>query len=349
MNSHERAQAFAKTALALMGERNVPPTPQNFQLFYAYAAGENPAVARVMGDMIAGRKPFTAAILDDLRERFFQTARVEKAVEQVGTGIDSALTSMINTIEAAGRDAKDYGRTLSAASDELTAERSPEDMRRLVEGLVSATQAMEARTKVLEEELQQSSSQVKDLRTQLEDVRRESLTDPLTGIANRKAFDTALAEAVARSREAGEPLSLLMCDIDHFKKFNDTWGHQTGDTVIRLVANCLSENVKGRDTAARYGGEEFAVILPQTALADATRLADHIRGAVHSKKLVKKSTGDVLGVISISVGIAQFNGSEDPSDWVRRADDCLYAAKNAGRNCVIAESDPRAAEQTAAA
>jgi diguanylate cyclase len=180
---------------------------------------------------------------------------------------------------------------------------------------------------------------VNDLRERLESVRRESLTDQLTGLSNRKAFDNELKESIERSIESGEPLSLLMADIDHFKSFNDTWGHQTGDQVLRLVANCLSENVKGRDTAARYGGEEFVVILPQTALASAVGLADQIRNKVESKKLVKKSTGDILGVITISIGVTQYDLNESADEFVRRADTCLYAAKRTGRNRVVSEAD----------
>lgn len=349
MNQHERAQAFAKSALALMAERNVAPLPENFRLFYAYAAGENPAVSRVIGDMIAGKKAFTPAVLDELLERFFDNNRVEKAVENLGSHMGSALTSVIDTLEAAGRDTVAYGKTLSAASGELTANRSPADVQKMVANLLGATRAMETRAKELEGELQRSSHEVAELRTKLDDVRKESLTDPLTGIANRKSFDTQLAFAVEQWREKNEPFSLLMCDIDRFKKFNDSWGHQTGDQVLRLVANCLSDNVKGRDTAARYGGEEFAVILPQTALADGVRLAEKIRQAVEGKKLVKKSTGEVLGTITISIGLAQFGADDTAGDLVRRADECLYAAKDAGRNCVIAENDSRAQARTAAA
>ncbi len=197
---------------------------------------------------------------------------------------------------------------------------------------------METRTKALEEELQRSSHEVTELRTKLDDVRRESLLDPLTGIHNRKAFDTELAEAIEQARRTGEPLSLFMCDIDHFKRFNDTWGHQTGDQVLRLVAQCLSENVKGRDTAARYGGEEFAVILRRAPLNAALSLAEQIRSHVESKRLVKRSTGDILGRLTISIGVAEFASGDGPADIVQRADTCLYAAKNAGRNRVVGET-----------
>jgi diguanylate cyclase len=169
-------------------------------------------------------------------------------------------------------------------------------------------------------------------------VRKESLTDPLTGISNRKAFDADLKDAMDKARQTNEPLCLLMCDIDHFKAFNDTWGHTTGDQVLRLVGGCLSENVKGRDTAARYGGEEFAVILRNTVLADAVSLANQIRLYVERKKLVKKSTGDILGTISISVGVAQFSREDTQVLFIQRADKCLYAAKGAGRNCVVSDT-----------
>ncbi len=175
-------------------------------------------------------------------------------------------------------------------------------------------------------------------------MRKESLTDPLTGIANRKAFDNELNAAIAEARQSAGRLSLFMCDIDRFKTFNDTWGHQTGDQVLRLVANCLSENVKGRDTAARYGGEEFAVIVRQAGIVSGLTLAEQIRSSVQSKRLVKKSTGDVLGSITVSIGVAELAAGEAAASLIQRADACLYRAKHAGRNCVIGDNDPRFAD-----
>ena len=349
VNQHERAQALAKAALGLMAERQVAPTPENFQLFYAYAAGDNPSASRIMGDMIAGRCAFSPVVLDDLRERFFGTARLEARVENIGAEITGTMNSVLERLATAEQDTVAYGRTLSAASGELGGGRTPADMQKLVNGLLGATQAMELRTKALEQELQRSSHEVTDLKAKLDDVRKESLTDPLTGIHNRKAFDQELNQAVEHARKGGEPLCLFMCDIDHFKVFNDTWGHQTGDQVLRLVAHCLSENVKGRDTAARYGGEEFAVILRQSPLDAAVRLANQIRANVESKKLVKRSTGDILGTITISIGAAQLGLGESPSSLIQRADACLYAAKNAGRNRVMSEAAPSMVEDVVAA
>jgi diguanylate cyclase len=337
MNRHERMQAQAKTALALMAERQVPPAPENFQLFYAYAAGDSPAISQAMSAAMAGRSDFPPELLEELRERFFATSRMEATVDTIGDEIGDTMKAMLEKLAAAGRDTEAYGRTLSAATGVLGADQSPEGLQRLVKSLLGATRAMETRAKSLETELQRSSREVNELRAKLDDVRKESLTDQLTGIANRKAFDNELVDAIEQARKQNEPLSLFMCDIDHFKSFNDTWGHQTGDQVLRLVGQCLSENVKGRDTAARYGGEEFAVILRQTQLEAAVMLAEQIRANVEGKKLVKRSTGDILGTLTISIGVAELTTHDGPADLVQRADTCLYAAKNSGRNCVVSE------------
>lgn len=335
----EREQALAKTALALMSELGVAPTPDNYELFYTYATGGNPAMGQIVDQMISARSPFTSDVLDDLRNRCLSSARTTQALDNASNQVAQTLNAIFDKLEIAGRDAGDYGRALSRASGELGGQTSPAEIRQHVDTLIAATRTMEQRTTVLEEELQRSSQQVNNLKTQLEDVRKESLTDSLTSIANRKAFDTELLSAIAEAHETGDTIALLMADIDNFKKFNDTWGHQTGDQVLRLVASCMSENVKGRDTVARFGGEEFAIILRRTALENASTLADQIRSYVQSKKLVKKSTGDILGTITVSIGVARLSERDTPASLIQRADACLYAAKKGGRNRVVNEDE----------
>ena len=350
MFKQDREQAFAKTALALMGGAGVVATPENFELFYAYASGENPAMTQVMGAIIESKRPFTPELLADLRLRCLSGARAAQSMEALGGNMGALIDDIMGKLESSARDTASYKDALSAATGELGNERNPADLRKLVDGLIAATRAMEVRAKSLEGELQASSQQVCELRTKLADVRKESMTDPLTGLSNRKAFDEALLAATAAVALEGESVTLLLCDIDHFKRFNDTWGHQTGDQVLRLVASCLGENIKGRDTAARYGGEEFAVLLRGTGLDAATHLANQIRGMVETKKLVKKSSGDILGAITISIGVAQFGAGETGETVIRRADACLYGAKHNGRNLVIHQNDTRmAALETSAA
>ena len=351
MHKPDREQGIARTALELMAECSVPATPENFELFYAHASGEAPAIAKVMDGLVAARTPLTPDMLLDLRLRCLSSARAARTMDSLGSGINDVIGAVLGRLEAAGRQTVDYQNTLSAASGALDMDqRSPADLQALVGGLLAATREMEQRTRSLEGELQRSGEQVRALRSKLDNVRKESLTDPLTGIANRKAFDDAVHQAMENMAQENEAVTLLLCDIDHFKKFNDNWGHQTGDQVLRLVSQCLSDNVKGRDTAARYGGEEFAVLLRGTGLEAATRVANQIRTTVETKKLVKKSTGDILGSITISIGVAQLAPGETAESAVRRADACLYGAKHSGRNLVVNQDDARmAALETSAA
>ena len=330
---------LAKAAISLMSEYDVLPVPQNYELFYIYAAGGNPELSRIVGEMIASGAKFTPQILRDLRERCLESGRAEKTVATVGSSIGETIEGVLGKLEVAGRSAGDYGRTLSEVGRGLGAGQSPADARKLIDGLIGATKVMVARTQGLETELHRSSEQICSLKNLLDAVRKESQTDALTGLANRKTFDIEIENAMADWRDGGVQISLLMCDIDHFKIFNDTWGHQTGDRVLRLVGGCLSENVKGRDTAARYGGEEFTVILRHTGLDNAINLANQIRASVEQKKLVKKSTGEVLGAVTISIGVAEASAGDTAETLVQRADMCLYRAKQAGRNRVVGEND----------
>ena len=202
MYKPEREQALAKTALALMGECGVIATPENFELFYAYASGENPAITQAMGTLISARRPFTPEILLDLRLRCLSGARAARAMEDLGANMRGVIDDVLGKLEASARDTSNYKDALSAATGELGAERSPADLRALVDRLVAATRAMEVRTRSLEGELQASSEQVSELRSKLDNVRKESMTDPLTGIANRKAFDDAMYQALDQIAEA---------------------------------------------------------------------------------------------------------------------------------------------------
>jgi diguanylate cyclase len=339
-NDIGRAEALAGEALAWMAQKRVPPTAKNFEVILAYVGGENTELKATIDGLTSRECRFDPSVMASLHDQYFRIRRESDQLTELGSKISTELGSLVKVLATAGRDQSAYGTALSKASGELDRpDISEARIKGLIDHVVQATRAMETRSKTLENEVKASSQEVAQLRERLESVRREALTDPLTGVPNRKAFDTELVRAMQYSVENREPLSLLMCDIDYFKQFNDTWGHQTGDQVLKLVANCISENVKGRDTAARFGGEEFAVVLPQTELADAVRLAGQIRSKVESKRLVKKSNGDILGTITISIGVAQYDMKEPIESLVQRADACLYAAKRSGRNRVTARAD----------
>ncbi len=253
------------------------------------------------------------------------------------------IEQVMAMIGAAAGNATSYAESLVDVSQQLGLDTDEPGVRAIVETLVQATKEMEENNQSLEARLSASKQEITELQHNLDTVRSESLTDPLTSLANRKYFDDALVKAIADARMRNEPLSLVMTDIDHFKRFNDSYGHLTGDQVLRLVAVCAKQNVKGQDIAARYGGEEFAIVLPDTVLRSAITVADHIRRAVMNKDLMKRSTGEHLGRVTISVGVATLQKTDTAQSLIERADTCLYAAKRNGRNRVVSEADPEVA------
>ena len=340
ISDKERAAGFARDALAWLNERNVPPTPDNFKLAYTYVEGQNVELRRGFDALMAVGSKFDADTMSAQHQRYFPTGSDNETMAEFSAKISTEVGSVLQLLAKASQDHSDYKQTLSSASGELESTRLAEDgIKALVNKMIGATRAMETRTQELEGKLQTSSQEIAELRDRLEATQQDTIRDHLTGIPNRRAFDTELRTSIEATRESAEPLSLVMFDVDHFKQFNDTWGHQTGDQVLRLVANCIADNARHSDTTTRFGGEEFAVIMPATALADAVHWANQICSIVRSKRLIKKSTGGKLGVVTISAGVVKHKPGETDVQFVRRADLCLYGAKHAGRDRVVSETD----------
>ena len=268
-------------------------------------------------------------------ERFHALTRQQyEAVRATGEKMQDEIGRLAESLDEAGESTGSYRESLGTLAKELNDGLESGDVANLIQRLSAATLEMHRRTASLEDQLKESAETINTLSKDLEVTMLEAITDALTGLFNRKAFDDRLELAVAGSLEDGTPLSLLLIDIDHFKKFNDTWGHQVGDQVLRLVGQSLRMNVKGKDTAARYGGEEMALILPETEVDNAVILAEQVRKAIGSMNIVKKKTRENIGPVTVSIGAAQFNPGESAADLVSRADYALYAAKEAGRNRV---------------
>jgi diguanylate cyclase len=332
-----RALGYSTSAIDLLKRATVPPYPQFYELLYTYVTGVNPPlngrINEILGSGVSGDEAAERLYNEFLRSKDFNerlsgvSERVSERIVAIHDAIDSTMTT-----------ASAYSASLQMASGDLTsAELDAAQLEHLAGTLLAETRRMQEANYQLELSLAASRDDIESLQRDLEDVRREALLDPLTKVYNRKAFDEGLIRRLRETREVGEPLCLLLIDIDHFKRFNDTWGHQTGDQVLRLVAMTLKSNIKGRDLAARYGGEEFAAILPATDLDGAITLADQVRRAIHAKELLKRSTNEKLGRVTASFGVAAFRTGDTASSLIERADRCLYAAKHRGRNMVVNE------------
>ena len=339
-DEHERTMAFAEIAFGQIKALRHPAIPRNFEIWYNYATGYNPSLNQTVNEALARHGTLTAKDLDVIYDTFLSPHRLTDRVDAVGAKVVDEIDQVMAMIDVAVGSTTGYTESLVDASQKLGNTTDRDGLRAIVESLVSSTHEIEQTNFTLEERLQASKQEISQLQEHLEAVRNESLTDPLTGLSNRKYFDQMLERAIAETKPNDEPLSLMLTDIDHFKQFNDTYGHLTGDQVLRLVAQAVKQNVKGQDIAARYGGEEFAIVLPRTALREAITVADQIRRSVMSKELMKRSTGEHLGRVTVSIGVATHRRGDTMHSLIERADACLYAAKRNGRNRVISEADP---------
>lgn len=317
--------------------RGIPPHPKNYCLWASFVSRDNPTLAKELSEIIASGVAFTDAKSDELFDKHFSHLNLSDDILAVGGKMQKELNTVVASLQAAGENTQAYGLALEGASGQLVEASDPTALRQMVDALAAATRQMQHQSQALEARLKETTNEVDQLRASLEKVREEALTDALTGIANRKHFEESLNACVETAHARGEPLSLVMADIDHFKNFNDTWGHPTGDQIIRFVAHTLGRLAPEPNVAARYGGEEFALLGPGMTLADARAVAEEIRQSVERKKLLRKSTNEDLGKITISMGVAQLTPGEDPWAFVERADKSLYASKLNGRNQITVD------------
>jgi diguanylate cyclase len=339
------AAKFAVGAIGRMKPLGITANPNNFTVWYAYLSKRDTSFVRHVDSMLSNKEPFDDDQCADLYAAVMRMDGAgkegtrEAAIDAVGGELERAIAETTEVLKKAGLETERYGETLQDVGGALQTAGTAEQLQSVVANLVEQTRDMVAQNKTANERLQESNNEIADLKIRMADIRSEALTDPLTGLANRRAFSEQLTDGMAEATEAKKPLCLLMLDIDHFKTFNDTYGHQLGDEVIRLVAGCMSAKTKGDDTAARYGGEEFAIVLPETSLDDAATVADQIRVVVSGQRIVRKASRQTLGSVTLSVGVAQFRPGDSEEDLVGRADAALYAAKRDGRNCTKLETD----------
>lgn len=329
-----QAYGLARRVVDEMEAAGVWPTPLNFELWIHYLGDPEGPLGREIKRLLEAGEPFSEATADMLAAEYLPRGRLTEEIRDAGRVLDRELSSVSNAIARAHRSQAAYGKTLAGAATRIEAIDDAPALQTIVTGLSTATRRVQTENETLEKKLDASTREVARLREHLEQVRRDAMTDALTNLANRKAFDEHLAAACESAEAEGGDLVLAVLDIDHFKSFNDTWGHQTGDQVLRYVASVLGRVAQPPRVAARYGGEEFALIFPQESANDVETALEAIRHEIASRSLRRRSTNDELGAVTVSSGFACRRPGELASALLERADAALYASKRAGRNRV---------------
>jgi len=321
----------------LMERHKLEPTPAAFMVWYAYCEGVHLDLNHKLEQFLANKNVLSEQEKNEIICHCLLAIANCRAIFNTVNGVYSVITAAVRHIVTAKEETAAFGKELSLRANDLKNVSSAEAADKIVAAIMRDTEAMAEKYQNMSEKLQDTSDEVLLLQSKLEEARKHAITDTLSGLANRRYFDARLRELTEAAEQTGSELCMMMIDIDLFKSFNDMHGHLVGDEVIKLVAKFLTGTLRGEDLAARYGGEEFAVLLPGMKLPQTVELAERFRKKLSSRSLVKRGEKKAFGHVTASVGVTDYHAGEPVEDFIKRADDALYAAKANGRNMVVAK------------
>ncbi len=332
-----RKQPISSQAIIAMNELNIEPTPENYATWHHHLSGTKPALSKEIDTLKQAKTEFNEITNKRLYEEYVKTEPSAEATQSV----NAAMAKLMAMIGKFSNDADAYNTELGKKTDSLSDTIDGDaNLEGLLGEVVGQLKDIQANSTDFSSQIKDSQREITELREDLEKATSEARIDGLTKLNNRRAFDELIEQQTLHASQEREDLCLLMLDIDHFKKFNDTWGHQIGDEVLKVVAGALKRTVRGQDVVARYGGEEFAVLLPETPTNGAHIVAENIRKLIANNRLKRKNSDEELGQITVSIGVTRYRDSdknESIENFIKRADDALYSAKENGRNRVSLE------------
>ncbi len=328
-----------KLTLPRMSKLGIPTTPENFAVWYEYSMGSKLELNKAIDDILNDGAIFTPEINKDLYTQFIANNSEQELInmqEHVRHIIDELFKQLNNM----GKDMTHFRGTLTDCDSTLSQEPQIDDIRSLVTCLIKEADQMLSSSANLEKSLTNLNDEVESLRSNVDELNIEVSIDELTGITNRHTFDRVLSQAFQFYHASRDNFCLLIVDIDHFKPLNDSHGQLVGDKVLAYVAKFLQKCIQGTDTVARFGGEEFAIILPNTNYQGGLSVAEKVRRTVAAKQLtIGDHNKTSLGNVTVSIGVAEVQASDDENTIIARANNAMQQAKRQGRDCVVGERE----------
>lgn len=323
---------IAQSVVSLLASREIAATPSNYSLFFRYMQGtEQDLIASIDTYMQSGIA-FDTEILSELKAEF-PDPEITKEVAKKQSGVSKVLSEMFLKISDFSGESNKLSESIKKNASHLTESSSVEDIAAVVTSILEDAEQFEEYNNTFQSEIDEITKELSNLKKEYAEMKSVSLTDELTQVANRRSLDEKLKESLELCNSAVlSTLSICMIDIDHFKKFNDNFGHLTGDKVLKYVAQRLKQMIRENDFVSRFGGEEFLLVLPNRELSEATELATEINNYFSSTNLTGSKQN--LGKITVSIGVAQYTENESSKAFIERADKALYVAKESGRNQV---------------
>lgn len=338
--TEERTQAgeYLRLALGLITKYNLPVDPVNYTVWYEYVSGKNAKLKKVLDLSIQQDKPINSKLVEVLYQKYIADGdRI--VVSKMLTKISLMLKDITGHVSETEGDLAGHGQSLGELASQMTELSDFNEMKGIVDQMLIETKELVNSGKRLQTRMKISSEDLKQLQQELEKSQQEAQTDALTSLINRRGLEKRLELERIRARQNNSSFSIIMVDIDHFKRVNDTYGHLVGDSLLKTIAQLLKTHLRRNDIAARYGGEEFLILLVETDIDGAMAVGEKIRKALSVKEWKIKDTGKSMGKITVSMGVALYRLNEPEKDLIKRADDALYMAKEKGRNRICSQED----------
>ncbi|NOX33118.1 MAG: GGDEF domain-containing protein [Deltaproteobacteria bacterium] len=338
--TEERTTAgeYLRLALNYIAKYNLPVNPVNYTVWYEYVSGKNIKLKKAVDHLIENAKPFNNNKVERLYQKYVADGdRI--IISRLLTKISLMLKEITNHVLDTEGDLAGHGKNLGDLAVQISEVHDYNEIKVIVDRMIIETKELVHSGKRLQTRMKISSEDLKQLQKELEKSQQEAQTDSLTSLINRRGLEKKLELERIRAKQNDSPFSIIMVDIDHFKRVNDTFGHLVGDSLLRSIAQMLKDHLRRNDIAARYGGEEFLILLPETGIEGAKAVGQKIKNALSTKEWKLKETGETMGKVTVSMGIALYKLNEPEQSLIKRSDDALYMAKNNGRNLIITQED----------
>jgi len=335
--TQEQNTEYLRQILPLMVKHKISIDPINFALFYDYVSGRNIALNAELDELLMAQTDFSAELSLELFRKYICNASVN-SLEKINQSLMQLIDKTSEDIVTTEEKATEASIHFQNQSRKLENNQGIHEIKMILAELIVETKELAESSLVFQAKLNNSKKEIELLHKELAQVRKTATTDGLTGLLNRRAFDQMLLEQIENQKKSAGELCLLILDLDHFKRINDSFGHRVGDNVLRYTAKLMQQHIAENHYAARYGGEELAVIMPDTSLTKAMKIAEKIRNALAQYPLKQKDNPELIGKVTLSVGVSALKASDTHESLIDRADRALYLAKNNGRNQVMVES-----------